>query len=510
MESAELPIPIIAQQPINVRSGMHRRTYLKLAWAMALGRLPAVAQPKPDSIEIGSRLELFADRYLIERMNGTELRLQTPIQCEHVLTLDRPWEGAFCGYFTVIRDGAEFHLYYRGVGSAGSDGCGAEVTCYAHSTDGIHWTRPSLGLFEVHGTKDNNVILAHEPPFSHNFCPFLDTRPGIPATQRFRALAGVKQSGLMGFGSADGVHWKKLRKDPVLPPANASAYDSQNLAFWSEAEQRYLCYYRTFKQIDGMGGVRWISKSASEDFLIWEPGREMSFGDAPPEHLYTNQTSAYFRAPHIYVSIAARFMPGRRVITNGEAAAIGVHPDYYKDCADAVLLTSRGGYQYDRTFLEGFLRPGVGLENWVSRDNYPALNILQTGPAEMSFYVNRHYGQASAHLSRYKLRLDGLASLHAPYRGAEMTTKVLRFAGHRLELNYSTSAAGSIRVEVQQADGSPVRGFALADCREIIGDRIERDVEWIAGHDLASLAGKPVRLRFQLKDADLFAIRFHD
>ncbi len=128
----------------------------------------------------------------------------------------------------------------------------------------------------------------------------------------------------------------------------------------------------------------------------------------------------------------------------------------------------------------------------------------------MSFYVNRHYGQASAHLSRYKLRLDGLASLHAPYRGAEMTTKVLRFAGHRLELNYSTSAAGSIRVEVQQADGSPVRGFALADCREIIGDRIERDVEWIAGHDLASLAGKPVRLRFQLKDADLFAIRFHD
>jgi len=486
---------------------MHRRTCLKLAGAVALRGL-AAAQKKSDPIELDSRRELFVDRYLIERMEGTDLRLQSPILCEQVLTLDRPWEGAFCGYFTVIHHGADFHLYYRGVGSAGADGRGAESTCYAHSTDGIHWTRPSLGLFEVNGTKDNNVILAHEPPFSHNFCPFLDTRPGVPATERFKALGGVKQSGLMGFVSADGVHWKKLRAEPVLPPTQQSAYDSQNLAFWSQAEQRYVCYYRTFKKIEGMGGVRWISRTTSPDFRTWEAGREMTFGAAPPEHLYTNQTSAYFRAPQVYVSIAARFMPGRQVISNGEAASIGVHPDYYKDCADAVLLTSRGGFGYDREFLEGFLRPGVGLENWVSRDNYPALNIVQTGPAEMSFYVNRHYGQPSAHLSRYKLRLDGLASLHAPYKRGEMMTKPFLFSGNRLELNYATSAAGSIRAELQHADGTPVRGFTLSDCRDVIGDRIERDVEWTGGQDVASLAGKPVRLRLQMKDADLFSFRF--
>ena len=85
-------------------------------------------------------------------------------------------------------------------------------------------------------------------------------------------------------------------------------------------------------------------------------------------------------------------MPGRQVITAEEAKQIGVHPKYFQDCADGVLLTSRGGLVYDRTFLEGFLRPGVGVEHWVSRDNYPALNVVETGAQEMSFYVNRHYG----------------------------------------------------------------------------------------------------------------------
>jgi hypothetical protein len=232
----------------------------------------------------------------------------------------------------------------------------------------------------------------------------------------------------------------------------------------------------------------------------------MTFGNAPAEHIYTNQTSPYFRAPHLSVSIAARFMPGRQVITTDEATAIGVHPDYYKDCADGVLLTTRGGLRYDRTFLEGFLRPGVGLENWVSRDNYPALNVVQTGPAEMSFYVNRHYGQKSAYLARYSLRLDGFSSLSAPYQGGEMVTKPFRFAGRQLELNYATSAAGWVRAELQSAAGAALPGFRLEESRELIGDRIARTVSWPG--DLSSLAGQPMRLRLRMKDASVFSLRF--
>ena len=99
----------------------------------------------------------------------------------------------------------------------------------------------------------------------------------------------------------------------------------------------------------------------------------------PPEHLYTHQTSPYFRAPHIYVAIGARFMPRRQILTDEQAKELNVDPDYFKDCSDAIFMTTRGGDVYDRTFMEAFIRPGIGFDNWVSRSNYPALNVVQTG-----------------------------------------------------------------------------------------------------------------------------------
>ncbi|MBN8733429.1 MAG: hypothetical protein J0L64_23040, partial [Acidobacteria bacterium] len=285
-------------------------------------------------------------------------------------------------------------------------------------------------------------------------------------------------------------------------------YDSQNLAFWSPSERLYLCYFRNFKRLPNGQSYRWVSRATSPDFRTWSEPVEMTFGDAPPEHLYTNQTSPYFRAPHIYIGIAARFLPKRQVLTDAEAQAIGVNPGYFKDTSDAVLLTTRGGSTYSREFLESFLRPGLGMENWTSRTNYPALNLIQTGPAEMSFFVNRNYGQPTAYVARYSLRLDGFASLHAGYQGGSMTTRPLRFQGSRLELNYSTSAAGSIRIEILDESGKPIPGFTLTEARELIGDQIARTYEWSNTSDLSTLANRPVRLRFHLKDADVYSWQF--
>ena len=89
-----------------------------------------------------------------------------------------------------------------------------------------------------------------------------------------------------------------------------------------------------------------------------------------------------------------------------------------------------------------------------------------------------------------------------------MITKPLTFSGTQLEINYSTSAAGQMRVELQDADGNALPGFALADCEPISGDQISRGVTWKGGSDVSALAGKPVTLRFEMSDADLFAIQF--
>jgi len=159
---------------------------------------------------------------------------------------------------------------------------------------------------------------------------------------------------------------------------------------------------------------------------------------------------------------------------------------------------------------------GVGLEtersrlekqNWQPHSNMMALGILPTGENETSMYYHDRGGPTS-HLRRLVLRTDGFVSLRAPYCGGEFTTKPVIFGGSRLVLNVATGAAGSVKVEIQDADGEPLKDRHLKDCVEFYGDTIAHTVSWRAGSDLAALVGKPVRLRFVMRDCDLYSLQF--
>ncbi|MYB49515.1 MAG: hypothetical protein F4X72_09690 [Dehalococcoidia bacterium] len=466
--------------------------------------------------DIGSRRELFVDNFLIESLNGARLKLQEPRPGGVAIEYDQPWErepaGSRSFYTSVIKDGDIYRMYYRG---------DMTYSCYAESTDGINWTKPSLGLVEVEGSTENNAIVKGRPLY-----PFVDGRAGVPDSERYKANSYVK-GGLAGHVSSDGIHWRKLRDEVIVPGELVNHFDANSVMFWSEVEDLYLLYTRHME-----GGRRATARATSEDFVNWTGPTLMEYSNTgtttPSEHLYTNQTQPYFRAPHIYIS-----MPGRiffaderhisreddiafartRVITEEVRrfydAEVGEKAGGVGDVADGVFLTSRAGSTtYDFTFRESFVRPGIGLSNWTTRNNYPACGVVQTGPTEMSLYVNRNYGQKTAYLERMTLRLDGFTSLNAPYDGGEMTTRPFTFSGKQLEINYSTSAAGSIRVELQDAEGRPVPGHGLNECRELVGDEIARSVAWERGCSVSDLAGRPVRLRFVMKDADLYSLRF--
>ncbi len=464
----------------------------------------AIRAKSQSVLHLDSNRELFIDHFLIDQLKGIQLVLHHPIDEGPVLEFDDPWEGPFSGYCTVIKDGDGFRAYYRGLPKAGADGSVNETTCVAVSYDGLLWEKPNLGIYEIYGTRENNVILAENAPFSHNFSPFIDANPSIANGEKYKALAGTKKTGLFGFKSGDGIHWEKILEQPVF---TEGIFDSQNVAFWSESENRYVCYFRTWSE-DGYSGFRTVSRTTSSDFVHWSAPQKMDFGNTPLEHLYTNQTHAYFRAPQIYIATAARFMPGRQVLSDEEAEALDVNPKYYKDCSDVVLITSRGGNQYDRTFMGSFIRPGIGAQNWVSRSNYPALNIVQTGDTEMSIYVNQNYAQPTAHLRRYSLRLDGFGSVQAGYEGGEMITKPFTFKGDDLFLNFATSAAGEIKVGILDENGKAISGYAVDDCLVIVGNEINKKVSWGDKTKLNSLEGKTIRLRFIMKDADLYAMKF--
>lgn len=468
------------------------------------GLLAQSGQP----LQLANNRELFVDQYLIEKLNNITQELHTPRNEGTVLKFDNPWEGNFSGYSTIIKDGTQYKLYYRGIREAGKDGNSNEVTCYAESSDGINWTKPHLGIYTIDGSTNNNVVLANAAPATHNFSPFLDKNPNAKATERFKAFGGVDKTGLFAFVSADGIHWKKAQDSAVY---KTGVFDSQNVAFWSESEQQYVCYFRTWS--DGgftqYKGFRSVSRTTSKDFIHWTAPVKMTFGNTPLDHLYTNQTSPYFRAPQIYLAIGARFMPKRQVLTDEQAKALNVNPAYFKDCSDAIFMTTRGGSVYDRTFMQSFIRPEIGLENWVSRSNYPVLNVVQTSPTELSVYVNESYAQPTAHIKRYALRLDGFASLQAGFKGGDAITKPFLFKGKQLEINYSTSAAGYVRIEILDAKGKPVPGYTFNDSQEIIGNEISRIVSWNGNSDVSSLQGKPVRLKIYLKDADLYSLKFN-
>ena len=179
--------------------------------------------------------------------------------------------------------------------------------------------------------------------------------------------------------------------------------------------------------------------------------------------------------------------------------------------------TSRDGLHFKR-WGEAFIPPGPRKERWIYGASFPQYGLLVTKPHtegmpdELSLYVYDGGGWSqrgkASRFRRYTLRIDGFVSVQAPLSGGEMVTKPLTFQGTALTMNYATSAAGSIRVEIQDASGQPVEGFALADCPEIFGDQIERVVAWKGGSDVIQLAGKAIRLRFVLKDADLYSVRF--
>lgn len=475
-----------------------RWTWNVLGWWCAL--LPVCTAAAEGEINIGSRRELFVDQLLIDRLEGARLELHSPQPREIVLKFDQPWEGLYCGYETVLKDGELFRFYYRGMPVARHT-LDVEVTCVAESRDGIVWTRPKLDLFEVQGTKDNNVVLARHRG-CHNLAPFIDANPAAPADQRYKALGGTGEPGLIAFASPDGIHWRELQAEPVI---TKGAFDSQNNAFWSESEKQYVCYFRVFRE-----GTRWIARTTSQDFIHWTEPVDLELDGKPRQHLYTNQIDPYVRAPHVYLGLPTRFLPGRRVVTDEEALRIGTPKewDYVNDCTDILLASARGGADFKRTFLEAYIRPGFDLENWTSRANYAARGIVQTSERELSLYVKHHSGYPSNHVRRYTLRPDGFVSVSGPYAGGQMITKPFVFSGNRLRINYSTSAAGALRVEIQTADGKPVEGYTLADCPEIIGDRIEHTVNWKSGSDLGKLAGQPIRLRFELKDADLYSLQF--
>ncbi len=519
--------------------GGYRPSAFVLSSGLLIGGLSSVfAQP----IHFKNRRELFVDDYVTQKVENAEIRLQTPQSAGTAIRFTEPWEGRFCAYVGIVADGVRYRMYYRGAG-ANADGKHAEYTCYAESADGIHWAKPTLRICSVNGSKANNVVMLEEQQLrnTHNFTVMYDGREGVPSDERFKAVGGSSyesqperggfrsysayltydmdpklraNTGLFRYVSADGLHWKRYAKDTTAL-FHEYALDSQNSLIWLENEQCYAVYFRGWSggvpgELFPANGTRTIMRSTSKDFINWTKPEFMSFGDTEKEHLYTNATRPYFRAPHLLIAMPFRFSPQTKVLSDEQLAQNGTHPSQWKGVSDGVFMTSRGGTSYDRKFMESFVRPGNDSKNWGARSNMPAMGVIQTAKREMSFFITRGYGTPEVSLERMTLRLDGFAALHAGFKEGVLLTKPMVWEGQRLLLNYSTGSKGYIKIVLTDEKGNELSGFGTADALPITGDEVDGLVQWKSGRNIGELKGKSICAKIIVKDADVFSFGVFD
>lgn len=484
-------------------------------------------------LNIDSERQLFVTDYIIASIeNKAELRLHHPTPQNIAMIYNKPWEGAGCGYNSIFKDGNIYKMYYkawhRTVGPTYPNTDDSPLfCCYAESEDGINWNRPQVELFPFHGSSANNIV------FTDNMngirirvgepAVFKDENPNASTDARYKALFPMKASGgkkgLIALKSKDGIHWQAMSNKPVITDG---AFDSQNTAFWDSKAKEYRAYWRYFDH-----GIRSIRTAVSKDFIHWSTPVDLKYLDTlTQEQLYTNCIKPYYRAPQIYIGFPARY------IDRGWSKSMGSLPDSVHRVwrssisprlgtalTDGLFMASRNGVHFKR-YNNAFLRPGIERPGtWSYGQQYIGWSIVETksplkgAPNVISLYATEYYwtGAPASKLRRYTIRLDGFVSVHAPLSGGMLLTKYFTFKGDSLELNFSTSAAGSIQIEIQDSKGEPIPGFTEANCKPIFGDSVGRNITWNnnAGSGLSALEGRIIRLRFILKDADIYSFRFH-
>lgn len=490
-------------------------------------------------IDIKNRREVFwEDSMIIPEHTTAELKLHNPIKKEHILTFDAPWETAGVGYAITVKDGDLFRMYYVCEVPETFGVYSTRVVCMMESCDGRNWIRPNLGLHECNGSKENNIILVAqksetlEEPFD-NFFVFIDENPDCKPEEKFKALAlcrnleekehihWLSPRELWLYTSADGIHFTRNRLVVDSDFVGRGGFDSINTAWWDKDDNKYHCFVRVFMK----DRVRDIKYMESTDFQNWSEPILLNYGESEEYELYTNHIMKYYRAPHMFIGFPERYIERPSLGKNFEQMNGEEGARLRKERAEnlslrigtavteGIFMCSRDGLHWKRYDDMFFPLQQEHTHNWAYGDYscpmYPFLETDMPAPwngKEISFYVPEGSFSPNPHkLYRHSIRLDGFASYHADYEVKQVTTKSILFTGNELHLNFSTSALGWIYVDVLDANNKPLEGWHSC---ELFGNTTDRTVYFGDSKDVSSLQGKVIRLRFTMRQADIYSYKF--
>lgn len=483
-------------------------------------RLSNSTAPPVVSRELGRQTQLLVDETLVASQQNVRFHV-TSIEKAGVplISPDEPWEGTAVQISGVVKDPREggFKMWYVTHAEAGSGKVPGARTCYAESADGVQWTKPRLGLVDFQGSKQNGLVQdsrtgAAAPAFD---CVVWDPRSGEEA-RRFKALV-MTTRGCELWLSEDGQRWAPYDHNPVCDTTGDVAP-----TLFDEREGQFVTFMQTSATVAGRGR-RVVGRRTSADMIHWTPNQAVLTPDASEDERarvmmatrkgwmeYDGMMGFPYAGVHLGLLWPFFCNPEPAGTTEG---VIHVELAWSQDgwtwqhAADRSPVIPRGtpgSFDGGMTFTA--VRPIV-LEDeiWIYYNGWEATHASHWyGEPQTDEPLKRGF------ISLGKLRRDRWVAAEAVREEGRLTTVPLRFQGRCLWVNAEASA-GRVGVAILDDHYRPLPGFGVADCDPVRNtDASAQRLSWRGEADLSALAGRPIRLRFWLQNARLFAFGFGD
>lgn len=435
---------------------------------------------------------------------------------EIAFKLDEEWEGEVLTYTTIVHGDGVYRMYYQT--RKLKESMFSIRICYAESKDGINWVKPKLNICTYNGSSDNNIILdksfkPSEKDFFDNFFVFKDDNSKCKKGQRYKALVYKGEYRLECFFSEDGIHFERGYEIDM-----EGKFDTLNTCRWDDKRKRYVAYVRNFHDVKdpkNLGtGKRDFRMSTSKDFKNWTTPKLVNFiGMREDYQMYTNNIMPYPRNKDIYVGFPVRYIERKEWTPNydelcGKEYRLERIKRYGETrlglaLTDCLFMISDDGFNWYR-YDQALITPGIEKgNNWLYGNCYPSYALIDNGDTfSMLMPVDRE-AVDGAKIRRFEIRKDGFAYYQAGDDEKKVVLKTLIYEGKNMYINFSTSAAGYVFIDIEDYDGNKI-----TTC-EMFGDSIERKACFIED-EVQRFSGKKVKITFRIKDAKIYAFEFKD
>lgn len=540
-----------------------RRSFLKVAGAAGAGMIAvgqtagqvnaaAPSDGKADAKRPAFVTELFLDNDMLEATPSVSRRLHQPVKhlLNPVVRCDRWCDGNNIQPYTTMYDEEDklFKMWAR----AGSDwktgrvGDNAAYMLYFTSKDGVHWDKPDLGLFEVAGRRDHNIVFTSDmvpgapSPLAYGPKQFITpTTAMVPQgkkaffwsvnkhphprdpSEKFIGLAIIQdhRRGAHIVTSPDGIHWKCANTPFWQTPHDVSSKGDDCLmhVIYDDAKQKWALYRRIIPEFsermvandsdcNWAGADRYYRSYAyaeSDDLGEWKNHQfilSMDADDPPDTELYQFATH---KIGETYVGFMSIFYTRRPSPIDVQLATSrdGIH--FSRVCRGKAFIPA-GPLGYYDVMAMGCSQPKPILVNDTMYFYYAALNFPHDVDMDRTSPEVLKSGAAVATFKRD--RFASLETSHLDPGPCRVITKPFTVQHSKLYLNASTWKQGTIRVEALTPDWQPIPGFAEPDAQQIQGDALNHPVRWKDNADVSKLLGKQIRLKYYMTRARIHAM----